>query len=229
MAIATIYRGIEYRSRLEARWAAFFDHLGWNFTYEPFDGDGYIPDFVIHGDHPLLIEVKPATTQAEYEAPISKVTAGVREHWHHDILIVGLSPLTTSVPTSWDPRLCAGLLGEGLWPDGDGWATSPGGSGWDFAAAMWTSCGACGTAAVHHDYQSYACRPCGHHDGDHYLSGIDPEWIKSAWADACNDAKWRGRDAHSRPPVEGLIRDLTPAHELTVVHDISHWIPLEDA
>ena len=62
-AIPTRYRGIEYRSRLEARWAAFFDGIGWQFTYEPFDGDGYIPDFLIHGDQPLLVEVKPAVTQ----------------------------------------------------------------------------------------------------------------------------------------------------------------------
>lgn len=59
-AIATLYSGIEYRSRLEARWAAFFDEIGWRHTYEPFDGDGYIPDFLIHGTRPLLVEVKPA-------------------------------------------------------------------------------------------------------------------------------------------------------------------------
>jgi hypothetical protein len=75
-AIATLYDGIEYRSRLEARWGAFFDHIGWKFTYEPFDGNGYIPDFLIHGQAPFLVEIKPAVTRADYYAPIAKIEAG---------------------------------------------------------------------------------------------------------------------------------------------------------
>lgn len=49
-ALETIYRGYRFRSRLEARWAVFFDTLGVRYDYEPegFDlGDGlcYLPDF----------------------------------------------------------------------------------------------------------------------------------------------------------------------------------------
>ena len=62
-AIPTLYQGIEYRSRLEARWAAMFDNIGWKFTYEPFDTNGYIPDFLIHGDRPMLVEIKPAVSE----------------------------------------------------------------------------------------------------------------------------------------------------------------------
>jgi len=36
-AIQTTYRGIRFRSRTEARWAAFFDELGWPWEYEPHD------------------------------------------------------------------------------------------------------------------------------------------------------------------------------------------------
>lgn len=32
--IPTVYKGIEYRSMLEARWAAFFDRIGWEHTYD---------------------------------------------------------------------------------------------------------------------------------------------------------------------------------------------------
>ncbi len=56
-AIPTVYKGIEFRSRLEATWAAFFDQMGWRWEYEPFDMDGWLPDFVLEGS--LLIEVKP--------------------------------------------------------------------------------------------------------------------------------------------------------------------------
>lgn len=48
-AIETIYRGHRFRSRLEARWAVFFDALGVEWQYEPqgFEkgGDRYLPDF----------------------------------------------------------------------------------------------------------------------------------------------------------------------------------------
>lgn len=46
-AIPTKYAGVQFRSRLEARWAAFFDLLGWEWEYEPIDLDGYVPDFIV--------------------------------------------------------------------------------------------------------------------------------------------------------------------------------------
>jgi hypothetical protein len=58
-AIPTLYKGVQYRSRLEAKWAAFFDLLGWRFQYEPFDLEGWIPDFLILGHESVLVEVKP--------------------------------------------------------------------------------------------------------------------------------------------------------------------------
>lgn len=49
-AIETKYKGYRFRSRLEARWAVFFDALGIEWRYEPegFDlgfGAMYLPDF----------------------------------------------------------------------------------------------------------------------------------------------------------------------------------------
>jgi hypothetical protein len=87
-AIPTRYKGVQYRSRLEAKWAAFFDNIGWQYTYEPFDLGGYIPDFLIHGNHPFLIEVKPAVTLDDYRAPISKIE---RADSPYDVLIVGVT------------------------------------------------------------------------------------------------------------------------------------------
>ena len=64
----TKYRGTLFRSRLEARWAAFFDLAGWKWEYEPLDLHGWTPDFFVefrcgHSDcsptHSLLVEVKP--------------------------------------------------------------------------------------------------------------------------------------------------------------------------
>lgn len=61
-AIPTTYNGRLYRSRLEAKWAAFFDLLGWSHEYEPFDLGAWSPDFLVK---PLgleyLTEIKPIT------------------------------------------------------------------------------------------------------------------------------------------------------------------------
>ena len=58
-AIPTLYNGVQFRSRLEARWAAFFDLMQWPWEYEPFDLSGYIPDFYLDFEIPFIIEVKP--------------------------------------------------------------------------------------------------------------------------------------------------------------------------
>lgn len=61
-AIPTIYDGITYRSRTEARWAIFFKELSLNFKYEQEkiefeDGITYLPDFYIE-DFDCYFEVK---------------------------------------------------------------------------------------------------------------------------------------------------------------------------
>lgn len=58
-AIPTTYNGTRFRSRLEARWAAFFDMCHWRWSYEPQDFNGYIPDFSLRLRTPVLVEVKP--------------------------------------------------------------------------------------------------------------------------------------------------------------------------
>ena len=71
----TLYNGVQYRSRLEARWAAFFDLAGWDHEYEPIDLHGWSPDFRVEfpcshsecsGSHVLLVEVKPFFEQKQF-------------------------------------------------------------------------------------------------------------------------------------------------------------------
>lgn len=67
--IQTRYKGYHFRSRLEARWAVFFDALGIEWEYEPEgfelpDGTRYLPDFCLTGTgyrqgQGLYVEVKP--------------------------------------------------------------------------------------------------------------------------------------------------------------------------
>ena len=59
-AIPTIYAGTRFRSRLEARWAAFFDLCKWRWEYEPPEEDGWIPDFLLIGASRIVkVEVEP--------------------------------------------------------------------------------------------------------------------------------------------------------------------------
>ena len=61
-AIPTVYNGYKFRSRLEARWAVFFDKLGVQYRYETegfnLDGVKYLPDFFLPTSK-HYIEVKP--------------------------------------------------------------------------------------------------------------------------------------------------------------------------
>ena len=74
-AIQTEYNGYLFRSRLEARWAVFFDACGVAYEYEPegFDLGGglyYLPDFLLHGVQgrdggDLYVEVKGQMTNLD--------------------------------------------------------------------------------------------------------------------------------------------------------------------
>lgn len=60
--IPTIYNGYAFRSRLEARWAYYFDLSGIRYEYEPegfvlSDGQWYLPDFYLP-DHQQHVEIK---------------------------------------------------------------------------------------------------------------------------------------------------------------------------
>ena len=60
--IETIYNGYRFRSRLEARWAVFFDAGRIKYEYEPngynLNGINYLPDFYLP-DFDLFVEIKP--------------------------------------------------------------------------------------------------------------------------------------------------------------------------
>ena len=64
--INTQYKGYSFRSRLEARWAVFFDalNLNWQYEVEGYDlgvSGWYLPDFVVTSPqgHKYIYEIKP--------------------------------------------------------------------------------------------------------------------------------------------------------------------------
>lgn len=90
-AIPTIGpRGIQFRSRLEARWASFFDFLGWEWKYEDIDLKGYIPDFMVKPtgvDKWILFEVKPEIEYAGLKQHFQKI---IDSGWTGPFIVVGV-------------------------------------------------------------------------------------------------------------------------------------------
>jgi hypothetical protein len=98
----TIYAGVQFRSRLEARWAAMLDLCGWQWEYEPVDFRDWVPDFRMTfgcghsecgGGHSFFVEVKPLEVHKEFELsghPASKDDSS--ERYGLPILFLGLHP-----------------------------------------------------------------------------------------------------------------------------------------
>jgi hypothetical protein len=79
--IETIYNGYRFRSRLEARWAVFFDNLDIQYEYEK-DGydlgnEGwYLPDFYLPNMRSgMFIEVKPMEEDSDNSIASKKIEA----------------------------------------------------------------------------------------------------------------------------------------------------------
>ena len=92
-AIPTEYRGIRFRSRTEARWAAFFDEVGWSWQYEPYDLAGWIPDFALEFDTTLLVEVKPASNPVDLFDRARELDETQARHFDGEILLLGSHPM----------------------------------------------------------------------------------------------------------------------------------------
>jgi hypothetical protein len=95
-AIETQYKGYRFRSRLEARWAVFFDAVGIEWEYEPegynINGIMYLPDFYLPRIK-TYAEVKPAGLS---EDEIDKVNALALESGCRVILLVGIPDKETT-------------------------------------------------------------------------------------------------------------------------------------
>lgn len=105
-AIETRYAGCRFRSRLEARWAVFFDHLGVTWRYEPegfrlSNGVNYLPDFQLP-ELDTWVEVKGALRPADLKV---LVRAAVELPRASDIiatpslLLLGDIPASSGAPT----------------------------------------------------------------------------------------------------------------------------------
>lgn len=177
-AIPTEFRGIMFRSRLEARWAAAFDALKWPWEYEPLDLEGYIPDFVLSFARPLLVEIKPTVALEPWTEAERKIE---RSGWDGEAMILGTGSLwATKYPIDMQPAI--GRFGERV--DGS-WQ-------WDSARLFW--CSTCGKPSVLSEGGSWQCRRsgCAPGGGNEHLSNAFA-W-PSIWAEAGNLVQWHAEE-----------------------------------
>lgn len=198
-AIPTTFAGRRYRSRLEARWAAFFTLLEWPFEYEPVDFNGWIPDFVLMGARRVFVEVKPVEIFPENIADEVDRSGCIDE-----ILLVG----TVMQRSEEFNQPSIGWLGE-IDPELDGvkvnriWQSSVVGC-WSGQTAGEKNeatrlapignprriLGFCGEMGYWRD------RITGFYDGGCYGSVSDQsERIYRLWQEAGNVVQWKGRSA----------------------------------
>lgn len=226
-AIPTIFRGVRYRSRLEAKWAAFFDRCGWETEYEPFDLRGYIPDFLILGPRPVLVDVKPALSIEQLVARGDELDPLIRT-WKRRALIVGISPSIMQHDGNLydgpalcerchahDPRWTVSNPGEnthsgydmlGVLSDEIPWGDPDEGEQfyhdnerW-WCGAVFVRCEECSRFAIFHEGGSYHHSPCGHYLGGH--------WEPPAWTNDLRRVGVRQKPFSVREAWADAINDV---------------------
>jgi hypothetical protein len=182
-AYPTLYNGRQYRSRLEAKWAAFFDRIGWPFEFEPYDLGAWSPDFLLLGQTPILVEVKPIT---DYDADtVERMCLTARDaNWRGNLLLVGANPF---IPHQDGYGYWLGWIGE-RWDErhGLGWGFEPclsidtNGSAIDFYHPLANGRG-CMTG-----YSSPVFKISGSFDTVRTKA-------EALWFDACNTVQWNSQ------------------------------------
>lgn len=177
-AIPTDYNGVRFRSRLEAKWAAFFDRCEWRWDYEPSDYEGYIPDFCLFFRVPVLVEVKPLQWDESEsdEAILDEVRSKVvRSGIKGEVLLLGT-------------RLTPGphpYLGQMMSIDSDADEVSPWGAAFAF------ECTHCQRKSFANEIESWHCRARGCYDEFNGKNHIEHWDAEADFRAASSEVQWR--------------------------------------
>jgi hypothetical protein len=150
-AIETEYAGCRFRSRIEARWAVFFDHLQitWRYESEGFvleDGTCYLPDFYLP-EQELWVEIKGAAKWTDPDISTWEQFANERLHVDRAGLFVGDIPDPRRVTPMGPPEIepPSGFLADGIHVYSDPYA--------------WCICPACKRPSI--EFSGRGSRICG--------------------------------------------------------------------
>lgn len=164
-AIPTEYRGTRFRSRLEARWACFFDNCGWPWEYEPIDLNGYIPDFILTFSEPVLVEVKPVLYYCEFAQHWPRIK---ESGWDKEAMILG-AKIFQGNSCSW-----GAIIGEHAQrQDGE----------WFLGEAVLETCQKCKVISFFNSEHRFSCAVYGCYDGNSFTDPWKHEEARSLFAD----------------------------------------------
>ena len=201
--VPTVYKGRQYRSRLEAKWAAFFDLVGWQYEYEPCDLNGWFPDFALYGktrdgrNTTILCEVKPIVEFDEHTAERMRNALAGTYYQNSELLLLGSGPVRDGNGN----RLQLGWLYEQ--PHGP----------WD--AAVFRAYGIRSEATLTYTYGlahksgSFGDRITGHHQGGRQIAPEDCglESLSTLWQQAGNITQYNPPETpqptETPPPTPG--------------------------
>lgn len=189
--IPTKYQHRRYRSRLEARWACFFDLLGWKYEYEPYDLNGWIPDFCIYGSYEILVEVKPYSKQEEFNVLKMEKAKQGSEKESNELLLLGSTIFESE---SWgafhskyrENSAYIGWLCEYYFPEEDECLSEK--QRWISPAVMNFYEGKWG---FFHSDGSYTDRVTGAYEGDSHLHTPSYSQVLQLWNEAGNKTQWK--------------------------------------
>ena len=180
-SIPTTYNGIRFRSRLEAKWACFFNQVGWRWHYEPIDLNGWIPDFLIETKGlPLLVEVKPIskmdpaiTTKIHRAMGLDVINGEIFPfHKNYEFLICGIGPFEPE-----NDRNAIGWINDCFIGDfADAVLSRPSGT------KVWGL-----TSGIVGEWRNRIADDYGKHTSDY----CNLDEIQPLWAEACNTTQWK--------------------------------------
>lgn len=170
--IETWYKGVKFRSRLEARWAVFFDAIGIRYEYEMEgfqmeDGTEYLPDFYLP-DLDIWIEVKGIMTGVDQH----KIDMFRKSLTHPSyLLVVGPIPPETADTLRWVYN---------TFPGAEYFEMGGANNSWDFPYLPCV-CPVCGKVGF--EFDGRGGRVCSHSDDDKGYSYDHPR-IREAYKKA---------------------------------------------
>lgn len=174
-AIETKYNGYKFRSRLEARWAVFFDEMGIKYEYEPegfelSDGTKYLPDFYLP-ESGSFFEVKGIMNDKDMHKVLLFIDDSKKS------VAVGYNDFSFQSCDMYGPDLFVLTEKE---------------------SSLLCRCPTCGKYWFMGNCGTYACQCCGAYDGDAPLRDClqgNPEW-RLDWSDKkFDDALRKARQA----------------------------------
>lgn len=169
-AIETFFKGVKFRSRLEAKWAVFYETLGlnWHYEMEGFElpSGRYLPDFYFP-NLKVWVEIKPEEPSQEEKAKCEALC----QLTNKDVYLFW-GPLNKQLGINSD---CMNATAW-LWREGDGVVEDYG--------YKWCECPQCGLFGI--QFEGRAARlPCRCEEGDRSHNEASPNLL-NAYSEATN-------------------------------------------